>query len=272
MKENRREIYRIIEDYRLKPVNPKNCGRQNCAPKHAYGPAIRDFYLLHFVVCGQGKFVTPRGEYTLRAGEIFIIRPYEVTYYEADESDPWEYIWLGFTAEMPLPQCLLSQDVLFAPSLEIFFQRGVEAKGFSFADGSASYEVYLSGIILSLIGCLMRGNSKKRAASDYVRQALSIIHGEYGKGSVTVSDIAKRLHLDRTYLSAIFKKECGTSPYKYLLKVRMEKAGEMLVRGTCNVTVAASSVGYSDVFVFSRAFKNYFKASPSEYVKEYANK
>lgn len=32
----------------------------------------------------------------LSAGDAFLIPPAEVTYYQADEREPWSYAWVGF--------------------------------------------------------------------------------------------------------------------------------------------------------------------------------
>ena len=42
-----------------------------------------------------------------------MIRPGEVTYYEADMRDPWEYMWAGFDCAPPFA-ALLEQDVLLS--------------------------------------------------------------------------------------------------------------------------------------------------------------
>ena len=83
---------RIVANHRIKPINPIQCGYHKCAPDHDYGPATRDHWLLHFVVSGKGEFETARGKHRLTAGDMFIIRPYEITYYKADTDHPWEYI------------------------------------------------------------------------------------------------------------------------------------------------------------------------------------
>ena len=86
---------------------------------------------------------------------------------------------------------------------------------------------------------------------------------------ITVSEIAKRLHIARTYFSDIFKARKGISPKRYLYELRMEKAAELLLKHGINATATANSVGYPDVFAFSRAFKRYYKYAPTEYVKKY---
>ena len=72
------------------------CGHESCAPGHFFGPAIRTHYLLHVILKGKGIYRTGSKEYSLKEGEGFLIKPQEVTYYEADPLEPWEYAWVSF--------------------------------------------------------------------------------------------------------------------------------------------------------------------------------
>ena len=73
-------------------------GHQVCPAGHRFGPAIRDCFLLHFVIRGKGTLRTEEGEFSLEEGEGFLIFPEEVTTYTADEENPWEYFWVGVDA------------------------------------------------------------------------------------------------------------------------------------------------------------------------------
>ena len=77
-------ISNIVTNHGINPINPVQCGYEKCDPSHDYGPATRDHWLLHFVASGKGVFQTPRGKYRLSEGDVFIIHPYEITYYKAD--------------------------------------------------------------------------------------------------------------------------------------------------------------------------------------------
>ena len=72
------------------------CGSENCPPRHAYGPAVRPHYLLHVILKGRGIYQYKGQTYALSAGDAFLIPPAEVTYYQADEREPWSYAWVGF--------------------------------------------------------------------------------------------------------------------------------------------------------------------------------
>ena len=260
---------RIVINQGFKPIDPIECGDEVCLPNHAFGPATRDHYLLHFVVSGKGRFVTPRGEYTVFENQMFIIKPHEITYYEADGNDPWSYIWLGFTSEFPLPAELSASDVITAPELRELFISASDNSRFDEKSGNGAYECYLCGMIWQLIGILRsRSQSAVRIGESYVSPAISIIRSEY-QNQLTVVGIAARLHVNRCYFSEVFKAVTGVSPKKYLDDFRMEKAADLLTKRAVNVSVTALSVGFSDVFAFSRAFKKHYGVSPTEYVEKY---
>ena len=61
------------------------CGREQCAPGHFWGPAIRPHYLLHVVLHGKGEFFYQEKKYELSAGDAFLIEPMQTHYYQADK-------------------------------------------------------------------------------------------------------------------------------------------------------------------------------------------
>ena len=255
---------KIITNKHYKEMNPTVCGREKCESGHFFGPAVRSYWLLHFVASGKGVFKTSRGEYRLEKNDIFVIRPYEITYYEADKTEPWEYLWIGFSSSLPLPSMLSENDVFYAPFLLETFCSAVNAEDIS--SGVRGYEAFLCSKIWELISHLeMLEEHKSPLADGYVRTAINIMENEYHTG-VTVEDIADRLHLNRSHFSTTFKKVIGKSPREFLISLRMKKAAEWLREEHLSVSITAASVGYPDVFSFSRAFKNYYGVSPSEYI------
>ena len=89
-----------LENKHFSDFSPRDFGYQKCEPSHTFGPAIRDYYLVHYIEKGTGTFKNAHSEYKLKSGDAFLIRPDEVTVYTADEKNPWSYIWVGFTGDM----------------------------------------------------------------------------------------------------------------------------------------------------------------------------
>lgn len=245
----------IIIDRDFGPLSPVQFGYEDCAPSHHFGPAVRDFWLLHYVVSGSGIFEREGERYSLRAGDLFVIPPLVETYYQADEREPWSYIWVGFRAEelpAPLP------PVLRLPAAGAVFEEMKRCK--KTENGRSAFLAARVWDFFSLVQ--ERGNPSE----DYVEKALHCIRSEY-MTNLTVSDLAARLNLDRCYFSTLFKEQTGVSPMQYLIRVRMEKAAELMLKyGECAST-AGASVGYPDLCHFSKAFKKYYGVSPMEYKK-----
>ena len=66
-------------------------------------------------------------------------------------------------------------------------------------------------------------------------------------------------------LNAIFKKKIGISPQQYLLNRRMNIAASLIKNHNISVSATAYSVGYTDIYTFSKAFKKHFGVAPTKY-------
>ena len=84
---------------------------------------------------------------------------------------------------------------------------------------------------------------------------------------LTINKIATRLGLDHSYFSSLFRKKMGISPKQYLFNYRMNVAVSLMLENGSNISVAAYSVGYTDVCNFSKMFKKHFGVSAREYIK-----
>lgn len=238
-------------------ITPVDCGFHDCAPSHSFGPAVRPYWLIHFVESGFGKYTVGGKTYSLGPGEMFVISPFVETYYEADEVQPWNYIWVSFTSETELPEAL--EPVIFCPKAQSAFKR---------LKSSERFEKSRDAWILSCIWELFALLPDNKTEVDYVEAAQSLIHGQY-MNSITVKDIADRIGLERTYFSTLFKAKTGQSPGQYLLNYRMTVAADLMVNHGKSITTAANSVGYSDIFNFSRMFKRRFELSPRNYISKH---
>ena len=83
--------------------------------------------------------------------------------------------------------------------------------------------------------------------------------------SATLEEAAVRVNLSSTYLSRLFKQQGGIGFGEWLLKVRMEKACELLSDIQMKSYDIAWYIGYDNPKSFSRAFKSYYGITPMEY-------
>ena len=64
-------------------------GYEECTPSYSFGPAIRDTYVLHYITKGQGTFHYKGKIVDLKEGDFFLLKPEELTFYQADSKEPW---------------------------------------------------------------------------------------------------------------------------------------------------------------------------------------
>ena len=82
--------------------------------------------------------------------------------------------------------------------------------------------------------------------------------------SISLDTISKSIYLSPAYISKVFKEEMGVSPINYLIKIRLAKARELLLEGRLSIKSVARSVGYEDVYYFSKLYKKYHAVPPSK--------
>lgn len=240
----------------LTDINPLFVGYERCEKGHAFGPAIRTYYLIHFVAKGTGTLYAGNAAWKVNAGELFVIYPDEVTTYAADLNDPWTYGWLGFSGRYAKRFDLLDKRVYKVSDL--YFNK---IKELTDNCKSANADFVIS-LIYNLLFELFRGEENNPDSAETVK---NYIDNNYMK-DVTVEQIARTVYLDRRYLGRIFKQKTGCTVRDYLISVRMENAAKFL-RAGYSVTQCANMCGYRDAFNFSKMFKKHFSVSPKHYRK-----
>ena len=109
-------------------------------------------------------------------------------------------------------------------------------------------------------------STQKKQADDPVKTAISYLENNYFM-EMDISSLASRLGFSRAYFSSMFSQKTGESPYRYLTKIRIEKAKEFLTNYSYTVENVASLVGFSSLQRFSDAFKAHTGKSPLQYRK-----
>ncbi|MFC4869466.1 AraC family transcriptional regulator [Streptomonospora arabica] len=98
-----------------------------------------------------------------------------------------------------------------------------------------------------------------------VGEALRLLHAEPA-APWTVAALAECTGVSRSTLAKRFADLVGEPPLTYLTRWRMALAADLLVeREAATVAAIARTVGYSDPFGFSAAFKRVRGANPSEF-------
>ena len=80
----------------------------------------------------------------------------------------------------------------------------------------------------------------------------------------TIEEVATAGGISPVYLSRLFKRFGGCGAYRFLLRLRMNYAAELLMDQGLKVVDVAKQLHYADAFQFSRAFKRVYGIPPSK--------
>ena len=115
---------------------------------------------------------------------------------------------------------------------------------------------------------LMKSISGKRidAAQVLFEKAKDYINENYSDPELNVQKLSNHLFISPSYLCIIFKKRADETFLKYVMRIRLERAKELLLDNN-KIADVAEKVGYPDVSYFSYFFKKNTGQSPREYKK-----
>jgi transcriptional regulator GlxA family with amidase domain len=97
-----------------------------------------------------------------------------------------------------------------------------------------------------------------------IAHVASFIRDNYHR-RLTLTEMAETVNLSRWRLCHLFKESMGTSPERYLTKVRLEKARQLLETEFLTVKEVMNRVGIADASHFARSFKSAYGITPGKY-------
>ncbi|MGN1021135.1 MAG: AraC family transcriptional regulator [Aristaeellaceae bacterium] len=245
-------------------------GEEACRPLHAFGPAQRDHYLIHFVVSGCGTFFSGGGSQPVRAGQGFLILPGEETSYQADGQEPWHYAWVGYRGRQ-------AEALTRAAGLD------ETHRVFTAGDAAAAWEALrlmrqdarlLRLGQLAATGSLLRflaliapaqspelDSSRGRALCDKARWYLE---GRFDR-PVSIQEAADFAGVSRSHLYRLMMAEYGCSPKALLQRIRMEQAARLLTGTSLTLEEIAPRVGLQNGAQLGAAFRRACGVTPGAY-------
>lgn len=263
----------VFEDERFVDLNLYQFGWEQTEPLHAWGPYVRNHYLFHYVVSGKGTLLVKEKEYTITAGQGFLIEPGHVTTYQADEKDPWEYIWIefdGLRANESLRLAGLSMaDPVYMPATREGGRR-LQEEMRHIVDHHDDSPTRLIGHGFIFLDQLVQSSARKAAHSEkrlrdfYMKEAVTFIEQNYQR-DISIEEIAAACGLNRSYFGKLFRDAMGEPPQAFLMNYRMGCAAQMLKESRMPIREISLQVGYENQLHFSRAFKGVYGVSPREY-------
>lgn len=131
------------------------------------------------------------------------------------------------------------------------------------------YSVLIYNIFMNLIQSNVIGSIKSEKymkPPKYILKISNDIINNYQDRNLSVTDLARTIHMGPGNLNRLFKKYTGKNIHQTIIKVRLEKAEAQLVNDR-DATIAeiAEQNGFYDSAHMGKVFKKYLGQSPNEF-------
>lgn len=228
-----------------------------------------DYYLM-YIISGSVSVKTEHGVADSYENELLIIPP-NVSYEFKTKDLPFRYLCVHFTGSDVL-KILDEYDISLFPTINKLSYKNHMQKRFvtlfeGFAKNDALRERELSLLLERLL--IEASRAKKGAALEKssLSKSIRFINENY-PGKISIPDLARLEGMCMTTYNLLFKEQIGLPPTKYVIKLRIEHARNLLESTDLSVEEIGQLCGYPDINFFSRIFKKYVGVSPSNYRKQ----
>jgi AraC-like DNA-binding protein len=243
-------------------------GVERSAPGYAIHRTTFPFYSIEYVARGRGTVRLQGRDHTLQPGRLFSYGPgirHDIAAAPADPLVKYFVDFSGTAARQLLRRCKLAPGTLS----EVFPPDGIQALFDELIQSGLRGTRHAGELCARLLECLALKISDSGAPLEGAetlsfttyRECREHIQKNFTRLK-TLQQTAQECRVDGAYLCRLFKRYDHQSPYRYLLRLKMNLAAERLQQPGALAKQVAEQVGFSDPLSFSRAFKGVFGLSP----------
>lgn len=281
-------IQEIFESgiYKVKHIAGMNASE---TAKPSYHSSIR--LMFSYFVKGGGSIIIDDTRYDIADGDFFVLKPAEFFMHNIDDSCFHERIVLITSVQIDKNLPSNCSDVL-SP----FFRRNKGEK--NRIPGNVAKKYHLDRLFNELLGYLkaedetnnilafsrvleilvvinkiitkeLTSNDSNIIRNSKVNDILKYLNSNYTK-DISITDVAKKFNLDRSYLSRLFKSQMGMSVWDYVIMRRIYLFN-YLINDNSSMEETAYRVGFKNYSNFYRLYKKYMLMTPTEFKKSLYN-
>ena len=248
-------------------------GRHHSDLRHEWGPGVKSHYQLHHVMRGRGTYHCRGRQFALGEGDTFLIYPDTSIHYHADETEPWDCIWVGFSGEYADSLIDLTD---FSPHEPVYRGKDYDrlralVEAICNSEGVTLWDrLEMDGNLCALLALLMRSSQKSKQPdrdADCATVAAEYIKTHFEE-PISVEQLAAYTSVSHSSLYRRFIKRYNMPPKQFIIACRIERACTLLEETNCSIEEISNSVGFDDPFYFSRVFKEVKGIPPRKFAKQ----
>ena len=185
--------------------------------------------------------------------------------YDLIRHEHGECIDVFFRADRPISKQAFvmnaSQNEKIGALFKKLFSTWVSKKeGYYFESVSLLYRIFAE---------MQKDSPISKQHKSKIAPAMDMIHSDFLTRDFSLSELAAICKMGESYFQKLFKEIHGISPKKYIIQLKINHACDLLRLERYTVTQIAELCNFSDVYFFSRQFKEYMGITPTQFVNKY---
>ena len=252
-----------------KLVIDANAGLVTCERDWRWAPAPLQDFDLWIVVGGEGRIILNGTVFILHAGCAFVFEPGDHVRGEHDPANRLRVLFCHFQIRDSRGNTLhripdywpenavIVHDLSCVEMLGRLLLQGIASQG-----TNRAAELALRQLLLQRIQDAH--NDPPEPLDARVSRVLAAIQAAPEK-TWTLSCMAQVAHLSVSQFRRLFYTATGVTPNVYLARERVSRARKLLIESNLTLEAIADTLGYNDVYYFSRQFKSHAGSPPAAY-------
>ena len=273
------EIYHFTpSDYeKACPAWPIRLGCNEAKPNYHIGPRTTPYYYLLMVIDGEGTFFQDGMTFPLRQGDLFCLLPQVTHEYYTNPKHPLRKIFIAFDGPMALellkrtglsPEAPHLSGALTPNHFTCLYNFRNSVRKASGKPSDLTRLFYFHQLFDSLAVPALTDDSSLGQPESWLQKGQEYIQIHYADG-INVERVSAYVGVERTHFTKQFTKCYGITPIRYIQSLKLQEAKQLLEQTDYALAEIAASLGYTDLFSFSKAFKKMEGISPTAYRNEW---
>jgi len=227
----------------------------------------RPHHGLVYVLGGSAIYRIAEKTFTVQKNDIVFLPEGSVYSTIGSVDDPYHYIVVSFKLDEGSSQLAGVLDHLLQPDNYAYYTNMFYGLTNTWFYKGIIHKVKSKAILNEILYQLLFDSISKNVHTDYLHRvypAVSHMENNYST-DISMVDLAEMCNLSISHFRKLFKVVYGIPPHDYLNTLRINKAKDLILSELYPISEIAEKVGFTNIYYFSRLFKQITGLSPKKY-------